>query len=143
LIRLASIAAIAILLAWPYGDAYGDDPVPTAQLPVTADAAQPEPNVVPLEAGQPAPYDGLLVAEQRFLAYAHLQLANDELAGRLGVRDRLLHETADQLAKARTSAQETAKPGFWERNDFVIGFLLGAVATGVLVYGAVNVLETR
>lgn len=124
----------------------------TALLLVLALACAPvrvwaeETDVVPLELNAPAPFAGILMTEARALEYARLSLDNEELRGRIGVRDRLVAELTEKLAEARAAVPECAAcegPGFFEKNGFLFGFLVGVVGAGLLVYASVSVLETR
>lgn len=133
---------IAILLLVP-SRVFGQPSVDTPE------ESGPAPEVVDLEEGLPAPFSGLLLTEARFLVYAGQQVRITELEGRLEIRERLLRETADELAEVRArigeeteAAREAAEPGFWSRNSFWFGAVVGLVATGALVWGAVEVLRS-
>lgn len=106
-----------------------------------------QPDVAPLEVGQAAPFDGILVSEARAVAYARLQLHVEELMGRLVVRERLLTETAEALAEARAEIGEAVthrcEVSFWEQHDGTIGLIVGAAIAGLAVWAAVEVLDAR
>lgn len=124
-------------------------PAPATEPTNTATRTDLGPPVTELMVGQPAPYDGLLMGEERFLVYMNQEIRVDELTLTLETRERLLLKTTEELADARTADQtalaeaaDAAAPGWFTRNGFVIGFVVGAIATGCLVWGAVEVLRS-
>jgi hypothetical protein len=140
-VRYVFAGLLSLLLFSLPSSALGD-PEPA---PVAVATAEPAPSLDLVEVGQdqPAPFAGILMTQEKALAYARLSLDVDEARGRLGVRERLLAEVTEQLAEAQGAAGEADDPGWWARNGFTVGFVVGAVATGVLVWGAVEVLKAR
>lgn len=127
--------AVAVLLLAPSALADPDPPV----QPVPADAAA-EPagedlgGVVDLEEGQPAPYDGFLLSEQRYLAAAELQVKLDMMAGYLSNREQQIAELAGQLSSARVASD----PGWWSRHGFTVGVIVGAASTVAVIWAAMG-----
>lgn len=138
--KLLVATVIGLCLSLPI-HAYGQ---PTPAEHPAADESQPD--VAPLDAGQTAPFDGILVSEARAVAYARLQIHVEELMGRLVVRERLLTETAEALAEARAAIGEAqthrCEESWWSSNKMTVGFLLGVVGSGLLVWAAVSVLDS-
>ena len=102
-------------------------------------------DVAALERGEPAPFSGVLLSEGRFRAAAALKLQVDELVARVAWRDRELADRAERierleadLSDARASRYE---PGWWERHDGVVLFVVGVAAAGLAVWGATEVLR--
>lgn len=113
-------------------------------LALPAWAEEPEANIVPIEEGQAAPFAGLLLDEPTFLGVARQRLIVDELAAKLQIRDRLLADLTGQLATARARECPACEGSSWiDRNGFWLGAGVGLVLAGALVWGAVEILDTR
>lgn len=153
--RLA-VALCSALSAWGgcLQPAWADPvaaPVEAPAEPASALAPAPDgPEAVPLRLLEPAPFPGVLLGQARFQLYLNQTLVIEELTGLLGVRSRVLEATANQLAETQLrieeaveEAQTRSAPGFFSRHGFVIGFCVGIVATGLLVWAAVSVLDAQ
>ena len=107
-----------------------------APLPLTAQEIE----VVPMSAGQPAPWSGLLVKEGRFAKMLRLQIDVEELTVRLQIKERLFGEAVaalqGQLAKAQVDLNRRAQPDPWYKSHWFI-FVLGVVTGVGLAIGAV------
>lgn len=118
------------LLGWPI-PSYAQEPRDT---PVAV--STPEPDIVVLKAGDPAPFTGVLVPEVRFTRYLELDMKVQDLEGRLKIQMKLggdldLYYTK-QMAKL-------AEPPAWyqgtELNRWV-GFFIGVGVTALALWGA-------
>jgi len=127
------------------------DPATALQAAETPAAAPEAPQTVPLLVGAQAPFDGILVGPERFQLYLNQTLDIESLTGRLEVRNRLLASTTEELATARTQTEtliaeavaavtSASEPGFLSKHAFTIGFFVGVVVAGALVYAAVQVV---
>lgn len=111
-----------------------------------AAAEEGDGEVAAVEAGQPAPFAGVLLSDARFEVVAGLQLALDEANGKLRNRDEALDEAArrqatleSELSEARSSG--ACEGGWWSRHGFTVGVVVGVAATvtaTVLLWNAVS-----
>lgn len=90
-----------------------------------APAAAPAPEVFPLQAGEKAPVDGLLVVPDRYVTMlkAEQTCAVPTVPATPGCAEPLVAPTT----------------AFWA--GMAVGSVVGVVATGLLVYGAVEVVK--
>ena len=131
------VLAILLILLAPSALAQPapSDPIPVVQPAESEDTSE----VVGAIEGERIPFNGLLMTEARFLAYAGQQIRITELEGRLEIREKLLRETAADLAEARLEHEA----GWFTRNAFWLGTIFGAAIAGFVVWGAVEVLDAR
>ena len=108
-------------------------------LPLLAE----EPDVVPMSAGQQAPWSGLLVREARFSTMLKLQLDVEELRAKLQIREQLFDSSVkvlqDQLSKAQADLNRGAQPEPWYKSRWLVWCVGLAVGMGVAIgafYGA-------
>ncbi len=149
--RAAALALAWALLALAPSYASADPEAEHGASPAVVEGPPAgDDGVVPLDAGEPAPWDGFLLSEVRLDAAAaeHSELA--ECTVRRDVERRVLEETSGRLARAESGvsdavagALERASPGFLDRNAFWIGVGVGILGAAALVYGAVEVLDAR
>lgn len=126
---------------------------PAPVIPTPPPASSPEADdsgeMVGVEQGQPAPFAGILLTEAAFTRAAGLQLALDDASGKLHNRDVALGEAAarqatleNELSDARSSGSPPCEGGgWWGRNSFLVGTLVGVAATvtaTVLLWNAVD-----
>lgn len=90
------------------------------------EAPAPAPEVFPLQAGEKAPVDGLLVVPDRYVS----MLKAEQSCAVPSVPANPL--CSEPLVKSSTA--------FWA--GMAVGSVVGVVATGLLVYGAVEVVKT-
>lgn len=102
--------------------------------PTSGPSSAPVVEVVPLPAGVPAPFDGLLVPESIFIGYMKQEIRITELTMKLELRDRLL---AEKPAVTKTA------PTFGVGWSFILGVGAGVLVSSLIVYGAVQILESR
>lgn len=112
----------------------GDEDVHETDAPEQPTAPeQPEPvehDIIPLFAGDTAPWSGLLVPELQFTEYLQLQFKLDEAQGILDVRTHLMEE---QRTIYETAMHEVARPcaeSWWETYGFTVG-IVGGIIMGV------------
>lgn len=115
-----SRGALALLLAPAIALAEKPAPVPASEPPVT-----------PIEAGAPAPFDGVVMTEPRLVYFLGLAPWVAEVEGQVTARDRALKTIEEQLA---TEKQRQINGTWWGRNGFWFGVALGVAATGALVW---------
>lgn len=129
---IALIVSLCLLASLPR-NARGDDAgAPPASEPVAA--AEDMPGALPLEVGEPAPFDGVLLPEQMMLSYLRLQTDLVEANWRVEVRDRALEQLETDLAMAKTRASKP-RPGFW------VGIVVGVGATVGLIWATSKALD--
>ncbi len=143
----AFVLVVIMMLLAPTGLA---EPAPVSKtlLPATNPETDDTGEVVAVEAGQPAPFAGILMTEVAFTRAAGLQLELDGATGRLHNRDAALVEAAtrqatleNELAAARSSGAPSCEAGWWSRNSFLVGTLVGVTTTvtaTVLLWGAMD-----
>lgn len=117
-------AALALLLIC--ATAAADEPLCPAP-PIPAD----EPPLMPLRAGTPAPFEGVLFSEPRMVHHvcldARVRLAEENV----GARDLALKKLEEQLAVEK---QRQIDETWWSRSKFWFGVGLGAAAVGAVVW---------
>lgn len=91
----------------------------------------PAPEVWPAKAGTPAPVDGLHLSEKRYL----------ELIQAEAKASTCLFPSSNNLKPGGPCPEPTFKPAtmFW--TGAAVGAVVTAVATGVLIYGAIEVVK--
>jgi hypothetical protein len=125
----ASLCLLAVAPRVARGDAEGGSP--TVE-PVAA--AEATPGAVPLEVGEQAPFDGVLLPEAMLLNYLRLQADLAEANWRIEVRDRALEQLESDLAQAKTRASKP-RPGFW------LGVAVGVGATVGLIWATAKAID--
>lgn len=117
----------AALLGLMLSACAGVKPVPAVESAeaAPAEAPAPAPEVFPLTAGTQAPVDGLLVVPSRYikLLEAEESCAVPRVPAGAGCSEPLVKPTT----------------AFWA--GMAVGSVVGVVATGLLVYGAVEVVK--
>lgn len=105
--------------------------------------------ITPIEKGEVAAFDGLLIDEEAALGVAKLRIAYDEvyqlnLANNkytlfvIGVQEQELYR-ADQILDQKEAVIKKIRDSWWQRNKFTIGVVTGvvlgvglSVATGII-----------
>lgn len=129
---VALFTSLCLLIALPRG-ARGDD----SDAGPTSDAvavAEDTPGAMPLEAGEAAPFDGVLLPEEMMFTYLRLQTDLVEANWRVEVRDKALAQLETDLAMAKTRASKP-RPGFW------VGIAVGVGATVGLIWATSKALD--
>ncbi len=123
--------------------AWSDPPVEAPAEAGTAAPAAATPPLVPLEAGQPAQFDGYLVSLTRFDEYLNLQVelrrAHFEIEA---IKDEAHQRIAD-LASQLDVANAAHELGWFDQHKFTIGVVVGIVGACLLVYGAVQLFDVQ
>lgn len=128
--KAMSLTLVFIILFPTWGLAE-DNPTPTPQGQ----------NVVVVTEGQAAPFTGLLVKEARMTELVEAELSVADLRGKLEIERRFAKSIEDTLEKRLL---EATKPTPWyEQPDTNrwIGFAIGVVVTGLVVWGGVEVMK--
>lgn len=120
--RFVAILALCALLV-PTA-ALAADPAPAAPAPAVAEAS------APLAKGDKAPFDGILISEQRAAAALKLRIDFDRVSADCQVDRRVASEKERILRTALDEVQTRAERSWWERHQGGIMFT-GGVAVGV------------
>lgn len=97
-------------------------------LPAAGFAEELPPGIFVLDQGEPAPFPGVLLNEERAMDYARLKIRVAEQDLQLEVREREI---------TRLNEPES----WFERNEFFLGMAGGIVLSVALAYGAVRVSQ--
>ena len=97
--------------------------------------------VVPLMKGEAAPFSGLLTPEDRMAELLEAEVERDKLKGELKVEKRY-SEGLDLMYRDKL-LDATEPPPFWDSPSFNwwLGFSIGVLATGLVIYGSVEVYK--
>lgn len=95
-----------------------------------ATAEELPPGIYVLDQGEPAPYPGILLNEERAQDYARIKIRVAEQDLQLQVREAEIVRLSDR-----------PEPGWLERNQFFVGVVAGIALSAALAYGAVKVAD--
>jgi hypothetical protein len=104
--------------------------------------AYPPGTIVGLSKGDPVPFDGILMNEDRANDVAQLRISYDELVTVAATNQRLFVATArisDEELRAADARAKSLEPTWWDRHALAVGFIGGLVLSGaftVAVLGA-------
>lgn len=99
---------------------------------------------VSLAAGEPAPHAGILVSEARIDRAIATAIEAEECSGKLIASERVRSSLTEELASAISSRPEpTVRTERSEWPWVALGFVAGAAAAGLAVWGAVEVMRAR
>ena len=134
------IPLILVILAIPIRVGAQDLASPATEVPAAADDSQ-APMVEPLMKGDPAPFMGLLVPEERFVELLEAENEARELRAKLAAAER----TGELVEKVylRRLEQATAPLPFYDSVTFNrwLGFGLGLAATALAVWASIEIQE--
>jgi len=94
-----------------------------------------------LKKGEIAPYTGLLMSNRRVTELLEAEIERDKLKGQLRVEQRYA-EGLDLMYREQLLRSSTP-PSWWQSSRFQwwFGFTIGVVATGMVIYGSVEVYK--
>ena len=98
--------------------------------PIPGDELAKEPPATPLETGQPAPFDGVLLSEKRLAFYLDADLRVTEAQARANALEKAIATLEADLAHER---QRQISATWWSRNSVWLGLAAG-VGASVAVY---------
>lgn len=99
-----------------------------------------------LTAGQAAPFPGVLLSEAAVDRVTAGRLELEEGRIRLEALESQNEALESALAEARSApktGERCPEPSWFQEHGITIGFIVGVAASGLVVWGAVRVLETR
>ena len=99
--------------------------------------------VVAIEQGDPAPFAGLLLTEAAYQVALDARIRVVEQDAMLSGRDEAIARLQAELDAAANAPVPMCKDTWWGNYGWAVGVVGGVVATGLLVWGAVEVLDTR
>lgn len=125
-------AAVALLSLWmALPRAFADDDEPAAE-PTSRPTSQS--SAAPLVAGDPAPFDGVLLRPEKLETYLRLEIDLVEARSMSEAKDKALHALEQDLAKEKDRPRSGAGSFWW-------GFGAGVVASALLVWGGSQLVK--
>lgn len=105
--------------------------------------ASADEQVVAIEKDTPAPFAGLLLTEGAYQVALDARIRVVEQARQLAARDEAVDRLQAELATIRDEPPPMCEDTWWRNYGWAVGAAAGVVATGLLVWGAVEVLDAR